>query len=191
MSDQMKYLLVAVALCCWGCGKPEANNPGDDRPEAEKTPYEKLISGSVEYRYSHEAADFGAEVCRAMLQAEPFEIASWRKVMKDYGFSDQVMAHWKTTWENGCLWVRSPVAENWQWRSGKLPATEQSTFETLAVQSRRLRRSGKSLGCTTSPTRSGWSASWILIWGYVTRIVVGSNRPPTLSQRQRCKPCAL
>ena len=93
MSDQMKYLLIAVALCLLGgCGKPEANNPGDDRPEAEKTPYEKLISGSVQYRYSHEAADFGTEVCRAMLQAEPFEIASWRKVMKDYGFSDQVMA---------------------------------------------------------------------------------------------------
>ena len=27
-----------------------------------------------------------------MLQAEPFEITSWRQVMKDYGFSDQVMA---------------------------------------------------------------------------------------------------
>ena len=93
MSDQMKYLLIAVGLCLLGgCGKPEANNPGDDRPEAEKTPYEKLISGSVQYRYSHEAADFGAEVCRAMLQAEPFEITSWRQVMKDYGFSDQVMA---------------------------------------------------------------------------------------------------
>jgi hypothetical protein len=59
MSDQIKYLLITVALCLLGgCGKPEANDPGDDRPEAEKTPYEKLISGSIQYRYSHEAANF-------------------------------------------------------------------------------------------------------------------------------------
>ena len=39
MTDQMKYLLVTVALCLLaGCGKPEANNPTADKPESEKTP---------------------------------------------------------------------------------------------------------------------------------------------------------
>ena len=93
MTDQIKYLLVPLALSLMaGCGEPEANNPGADLPESQKTPYEKLVSGGIQYRHSSEAAEFGEEVCRAMLQAEPFEITSWRTVMKDYGFSEQVMA---------------------------------------------------------------------------------------------------
>ena len=85
-----------------GCGEPEANNPGADIPESHKTPYEKLVSGGMRYRHSSEAAEFGEEVCRAMLQAEPFEITSWRTVMKDYGFSEQVIAVLEGDLEN---WV--------------------------------------------------------------------------------------
>ena len=96
MADQMKYLLVTVALCLLaGCGKPEANNPTADKPESEKTPYEKLVSaiseGDVTYFESDEAKKYGAEVCRAMVHAEPYGAASRRTVMQDYGFSDQMI----------------------------------------------------------------------------------------------------
>ena len=96
MADQMKYLLVTLALCLLaGCGKPEANNPTADKPESEKTPYEKLVSaiseGDVTYFESDEAKKYGAEVCRAMVHAEPYGAASRRTVMRDYGFSDQMI----------------------------------------------------------------------------------------------------
>ena len=96
MADQMKYLLATVALCLLaGCGKPEANNPAADKPESEKTPYEKLVSsiseGRATYFESDEAKKYGAEVCRAMVHAEPYGAASRRTVMQDYGFSDQMI----------------------------------------------------------------------------------------------------
>ena len=96
MVDQMKYLLVTVALCfLGGCGEPEANTPAVDKPWSEKTPYEKLISaiseGDVTYYESDEAKKYGAEVCRAMVYAKPYGAASRRAVMQDYGFSDQMI----------------------------------------------------------------------------------------------------
>lgn len=96
MADQMKCLLATVALCLLaGCGKPEANNPTGEKPESEKTPYEKLVSaisgGDVTYFESDEAKQYGAEVCRAMALAEPYGAASRRAVMQDYGFSDQMI----------------------------------------------------------------------------------------------------
>lgn len=96
MADQMKYLLVTLALCLLaGCGKPEANNPTAEKPKSEKTTYEKLVSaiseGDVSYFESDEAKKYGAEVCRAMVYAEPYGAASRRTIMQDYGFSDQMI----------------------------------------------------------------------------------------------------
>ena len=96
MADQMKYLLVAVALCLLGgCGEPEANSPAVDKLESEKTPYEKLVSAiserDVSYYESDEAKKYGAEVCRAMAHAEPYGAASRRSVLQGYGFSDQMI----------------------------------------------------------------------------------------------------
>lgn len=48
MTDQIKYLLVPLALSLMaGCGEREANSPGADLPESQKTPYEKLVSGGI------------------------------------------------------------------------------------------------------------------------------------------------
>ena len=83
MADQMKYLLVTVALCLLaGCGKPEANNPAADKPESEKTTYEKLVSsiseGQATYFESDEAKEYGAEVC--MARAMPPMPSLWSRV---------------------------------------------------------------------------------------------------------------
>ncbi len=49
MADQMKYLLVTVALCLLaGCGKPEANKAAAAKPASEKNTYENLVSSITE-----------------------------------------------------------------------------------------------------------------------------------------------
>ena len=87
MTNQVKFLLVSIALCLLaGCGKPEADTSGTEEAVS-LNPYADVrdVRSAAVAMYGKERVEWSESACQAMVQAGP---GSQRAALRDHGMTE-------------------------------------------------------------------------------------------------------